>query len=277
MEIPVSPNTKFILSTSGSEAALKRHNEALKSFGADVVYFTFGRAITAEEYAGLLKSPIVRGGAVTGQGLKTGILPFVTHIDPLAEKLGAINTIVNDNGELHGYNTDAYGFKTAISNYLEKSDKPVKTAVIYGNGGVAGVAVRVLQELGLEVGMAGRNQEHVDKKMAELGLDKVDGPFDLVVNATPISSKPVEEAEGLVPLLHSAQSVFDHSMPEMDGGTNYLREYCEAHNLDFISGNDMYVPQMIEQWTLFLNGIEGNSGEALSVTGSDIRSAWKLS
>jgi shikimate dehydrogenase len=276
MDITVSPETKFILSTSGSEAALKRHNTALKQFGADIVYFTFGRSISPEEYAGLLKSPIVRGGAVTGQGLKTSILPHITHIDPLAETLGAVNTVVNVGGKLYGYNTDAYGFKTAITTYLERTEKQINSAVIYGNGGVSGVAVRVLQELGLQVGMAGRNQARVNQKMAELGLRPSEGPYDLVVNATPISSNPVEDAEGLVPLLGATKAVFDHSMPEMDGGTNYLQKYCGRNNLDFIAGNDMYVPQMIKQWTLFLDGVATKTGETLAVTGVDIKSAWGL-
>ena len=177
---------------------------------------------------------------------------------------------------MHGYNTDAFGFKTAISNYLEESEQEVGSAIIYGNGGVSGVAVRVLQELGIEVSMAGRNPENVRKKMGELSLAHTEGPYDLVVNATPISSNPVEEAAGLVPLLETAKVVFDHSMPEKDGGTNYLKEYCEQHNLDFISGNDMYVPQMIQQWKLFLDGVDSHSGEPLSVSEADIKTAWKL-
>ncbi len=276
MEIPLTPGTKFILSTSGKEWALERHNTALQNFDADLTYFTFGRPITAEEYVGLFRAPIVRGGALTGQGLKTGIIPFIDSLDPLAEKLGSVNTVVNIDGKLHGYNTDAFGFKAAITNYLDMSDKEINSAVVYGNSGVSGVAVRILQKLGLEVGMAGRNAENVKKKMGELGLAQVEGPYDLVVNATPISSKPVEEAVGLVPLLETAKVVFDHSMPELDGGTNYLKEYSEQHNLDFIPGNDMYIPQMIQQWTLFLNGVESRSGEPLSVGEADIKAAWKL-
>lgn len=276
MEVSVSPATRFILSTSGSEAALKRHNEALKNFGADVVYFTFSTDITAEQYAGLLKSPIVRGGAITGQGLKTGILPYIQHIEPEAKILGAVNTVINVSGELYGYNTDAYGFKTAIMNYLEHSDQTIKSAVVYGNGGVSGVAVRVLQDLGLIVGMAGRNQARVSEKANELNLDVAEGPYDLVVNATPISSGPVQEAKGLVPLLESAKLVFDHSMPEKDGNKNYLQAYCKENRLDFISGNEMYIPQMIKQWTLFLDGFQTVSGEVLSITDSDIKKAWQL-
>lgn len=276
MEIPLTPETRFILSTSGSETALQRHNEALKNFGTDVVYFTFGRDISAEEYAGLLKSPIVRGGAVTGQGLKTGILPFITHLDPLARKLGAVNTVVNISGNLHGYNTDAHGFKSALTNHLEKSGQEIESAVIYGNGGVSGVAVRVLQELGIKVGMVGRNPDNVEQKLKELGLVNVEGPFDLVVNATPVSSRPLEEATGLLALLETAKLVFDHSMPEAEGKTNFLKDYCREKNVPFISGVEMYTPQLQKQWKLFLDGLESKDGTKMTVTEDDIRTAWKL-
>ena len=86
MNVSLTPETKFILSTSGSAASIERHNAALGNLDANVVYFTFARPITAEEYAGLFRAPIVRGGAVTGQGLKTGILPFIDNLDPLAQK-----------------------------------------------------------------------------------------------------------------------------------------------------------------------------------------------
>jgi shikimate dehydrogenase len=276
MEVTVSTNTKFILSTSGSPVALKRHNEALKRLGVDIVYFTFSRKITAEQYAGLFKSPIVRGGAVTGQGLKTGIIPFVDHVDPIAKKFGSINTIVNIMGELYGYNTDAHGFRTALTDYLNRSGESISSAVVYGNGGVSGVAVMVLQEMGLRVGMAGRNLEHVSHKMQELGLKGTSGPYDLVINATPVSSSPIEQAEGLPPLLKTAKLVFDHSMPELNNKTNYLEEYCQKHGLSFIPGKDMYTPQLATQWKLFLDGVESVEGKTTSITEDDIKKAWKL-
>lgn len=275
--IPLKTTTRFILSTSGSEEALQRHNQALAHFDSDLAYFTFKRSINAEEYAHLLSSPIVRGGAVTGQGLKTAMVPFMTKLNPLASKLGAINTVVNVDGALHGYNTDAHGFRTAIANYVTRHpQESITTAVVYGYGGVSGVAVSALQELGFKVSMTGRNNERVEQKMAELKLAAFDGPYDLVVNATPASCDPVQKAEGLVELLRDAKLVFDHSMPEKEGKTNYIQRYCHEHSIDFISGNDMYIPQMIQQWGLFLNGTETQSGKPLSVDETDIKDAWKL-
>lgn len=274
--VSLNIGTLFLFSTSGSQSSIEKHNQALQALGLNIVYFTFSRAITAESYANLLKSPIARGGAVTGQGLKTGIIPFMGEVDELAMTAGAINTVINKNGKLYGYNTDVFGLETALRKHLVVSGITVKRAVIYGNGGVSGVAAQVLKSLGIEVAMVGRNQGEVAKKMHDLGLSVLPGPYDLVVNATPVSSAPLEGAAGLLDILQGCKMVFDHNMPEKDNKINYLKNYCDERKIYFISGIDMYIPQMIKQWTLFLDGIEDNNGNKIKITEEDILKNWGL-
>ena len=252
--VHLNTSTKFILSTSGSESSIAKHNTMLQSFNVNIVYFTFSRKVSPEGYANLLRAPVIQGGAVTGQGLKDGIVPFLDHVDEYAAQLGAVNTVINRDGRLHGYNTDAFGFETAIRNHKESSGFELMSAVIYGNGGVSGVAYRVLSNLGMKVTLRGRDAEKVSLKRAELGITDFSGPYDLVVNATPASSAPIAEATGLEALLIGSKMVFDHSMPEKDGRTNYLRDTCKKSGVYFIPGHDMYLPQMIQQWSLFLEG-----------------------
>lgn len=260
-QVTLTPQTQFIFSPSGSATSLKQKNETLARIGLDVSYFTFPHSITGEEYASLLRSPIARGGAVTGQGLKTDIIPWLDALDPLAESMQSVNTVVNSSGRLVGYNTDAIGFKTALTNAIAQSGIAIKTAVVYGNGGVSSVAVKVMQSLGVEVTLAGRNPERVARKMKELNLSPMEFPVDLVVNATPISGEPLESAVGLHELLADAKMVFDHNMPEKEGNRNFLKEFCDCENRYFISGLEMYVPQLIEQWMIFLRDLtrEDNS------------------
>lgn len=274
--ISFSPQTLFLFSTSGSHSSIEKHNKALQSLSADLTYFSFAHKISSEEYANLLKSTISRGGAVTGQGLKTGIIPFLDKIEKLAKETNAVNTVVNKNGKLHGYNTDAFGFEEAIKQHIQKTGISVNTAIIYGNGGVSGVASYVLNRMGIKTTMAGRNQARVNSKMIELGITHFVGPYDLVVNATPLSSLPLEKAEGFLDTLKACKMVFDHNMPEKDNKPNYLKEYCTANNIHFIPGYDMYVPQMIKQWMLFLNGVEDKSNINLDVTEKDIVDCWNL-
>jgi shikimate dehydrogenase len=253
--VRLDTKTKFLFSTSGSESSIVKHNTMLQSFSANIVYFTFSDTISSQQYANLLRSPMIQGGAVTGQGLKSGIVPHLDCVDDFARKLRSVNTVVNKEGTLWGYNTDAFGFETAIRQHRESSGIALKNAVIYGNGGVSGVAHHILCNLGIDVTMRGRNQEKVRAKMSELSINDFDGPFDLVVNATPVSQTPLSQAQGIEELLKGAKMVFDHSMPEKDGKRNFLAEACAAKGLYFIPGKDMYQPQMIKQWTLFLDGV----------------------
>jgi len=274
-QVTLNTQTRFIFSTSGSQSSVEKHNKALRELGVNIVYFTIGYAINALSYVNMLRSPIAIGGAVTGQGLKSAVIPFLDWVDVLAKKTGAVNTIVNDNGRLLGYNTDAVGFETALYKHINSTGILIKKAVIYGNGGVSGVALHVLKSMGMEVTMTGRNKEHVEMKMDELGIIHFDGPYDLVVNATQASSANLSDATNLLDILEGCQMVFDHNMPEKDAGTNYLLEYCRSTGIHFIPGKDMYVHQMIKQWKLFLDNIDMN-GSLLRISEDEIANLWKL-
>jgi shikimate dehydrogenase len=275
-KVAIDPQTLFLLSTSGSASSIEKHNKALQAMDVNLVYFTFSHEISAEEYANLLRSSISKGGAVTGQGLKSAIIPFLDEVDELAKVTNCVNTVINKNGILHGYNTDSFGFENALRTHIEKSKLSIQTAVIYGNGGVSGSAAHVLQSMGIRTTMKGRDDAKVAAKMQELQLESFNGPYDLVVNATPVSSRDIKEAIGLTDILLDTKVVFDHNMPEKDGNPNYLRQYCDQHTIYFIPGSDMYLAQMIQQWQLFLNGSIDNNGKMLSLSDADIKKYWSL-
>lgn len=258
-QVPLNPQTQFIFSTSGSPNSIEKHNSALQKLGLNLVYFTFPHNVEAEEYAQLLRSAISRGGAVTGKdGLKSNIIPYLDEVEPIAIKTLAVNTVVNENGKLFGYNTDAIGLKTALENTLKSTSLSIKTAVIYGNGGVSGVAYHVLKDLGLKVMLTGRNPEKVKAKKEDLEITDKDfnGPYDLVVDATPISSSPdFMEAKGFSELLENCKMLFSHNMPEKDNNPNYLKSYCGENDIEFIPGRAMYKAQLIRQYQLFIGDV----------------------
>ena len=272
-------NTKFIFSTSGSASSNIKHNDAIREVGLNLIYFTIADEVTPEGYAALVRSPVARGAAVTGRGgLKSTIIPFLDEIEPLAMKTLAVNTIVNKEGKLYGYNSDAIGLRTALTKGIIASGLNVKTAVIYGNGGVSGVAYHVLTELGIRVTMTGRSPEHVLEKKRQLGIEHVadfEGPYDLVVDATPVSSNPdFLNSPGLSLLLEGCKMVFCHNKPENDNKTNFMEQYCTERKRYFIPGKWMYNAQLVKQYLLFFDGYLKANG--LPVTEQDILDTWKL-
>jgi len=157
-----------------------------------------------------LRSPDIMGANITIP-YKENVLHLVDDCDPFAARIGAINTIVNRNGRLFGYNTDAPGFITAL---LELEDHPFecagKNVVILGTGGAARAAVVGLVDKGVGgILLVGRTETQLQKilqdvealtansttllKGALFGDSDVTASLpqtDLVVNATPVGLKP---------------------------------------------------------------------------------------
>lgn len=77
---------------------------------------------------------------------KKDVIKYLDYIDPLVEKIGACNCIINDNGVLKGYNTDYFGFKFLI----EENEINVlnKNIAVLGSGGTFNTVSTVLKDLG---------------------------------------------------------------------------------------------------------------------------------
>lgn len=116
-----------------------------------------------------LRAPEMLGANVTIPH-KTAALESIDACDPLAAKVGAINTIVNRDGRLMGYNTDVGGLMQALA---ANQDQPFqcqgKGAIILGTGGAARAAAVGLLEGGVaELTLLGRNQARLASFMHQL-------------------------------------------------------------------------------------------------------------
>lgn len=77
---------------------------------------------------------------------KETVIPYLDYVDDSAKKIGAVNTVVNKNGKLYGYNTDYFGMKALVSKIgLDVKDKKV---LIIGTGGTSKTATAVALDLG---------------------------------------------------------------------------------------------------------------------------------
>ena len=105
-------------------------------------------------------------------------------LDPFAKKIGVVNTIVEREGKLYGYNTDAPGFLKAISEFKE-----VKTVLFLGAGGTAQSTSNILRDEGYSVTLLNRSEARLEKYQKD-GFEtytfdtfKVKA-YDLVINMT---------------------------------------------------------------------------------------------
>ena len=258
------------------------HNAAFNKMGLDYFYVPFrvkkedlGRAIQG------MRALNIRGLNVTIPH-KVAVIPFLDKLDPLAEKIGAVNTIVNEDGILVGYNTDATGFLQAL---LESGIEPKgKNVVILGAGGASRGISFILAERGahlvilnrlLELDwaeeLAGRlsNIFGEEVKALELVKGNLVGSLekaDILINATSVGMSP-NIGETLVNsgLLKPSLTVFDVVYNPIK--TRLLREAGEA-GAKTISGVEMLVWQgalAFEKWTGLKSPVKLMKGEVIKV------------
>lgn len=98
------------------------------------------KELSAEQFDEFLKSKDFRAFNVTIP-YKQKIIPYLDYVDELSREIGAVNTVVNRDGVLYGYNTDFYGLKALIEkNGIELDGKKV---LILGSGGTSKTAFAV--------------------------------------------------------------------------------------------------------------------------------------
>lgn len=256
--LPISPRTRFILSTSGRAASSRRYRALLRDvLRLDAAYLPFsapsGGAVSAHRFVAALRGLNCLGGAIS-RDIKAAILPLLDEVEPLAAACGSVNTVVVRGERLLGFNTDALGFARAIAEGTRALPRRVAKAVVYGYGGVAGTVAAVLRREGVEVRLTGRCPQRAAARAAQLGLPALEPswlPADLLVNAAPgVTEDPALGAPHLRAALEGVVAVFDHEMPG-EG----LRDFCAARGVAHIPGTAMYGPQMVAQWALLLEGV----------------------
>lgn len=122
---------------------------------------------------------------------KEAVMPFLDEISAIAQRIGAVNTIIRKGDRLIGDNTDDFGFRASIrEHYGEISPR---RAVVLGAGGASRAVIVALQEMGAsEVLIANRTLNRATDLANELeatplawaGLADVLGTTDVLVNAT---------------------------------------------------------------------------------------------
>lgn len=124
---------------------------------------------------------------------KTEIMGLLDEIDPVAKKIGAVNTIVTNGKKLTGYNTDFEGIIKSLEEYTVPEGKSI---VLIGAGGAARAVCYAMKEKKARVIILNRTQKNA-KKLAEefgfeyAGLDKLDSiKADILINSTSVGMYP---------------------------------------------------------------------------------------
>jgi len=186
-------------------------------------------------------------------------------IEPLAEKIGAVNTLViSKDGKLSGYNTDYAAALDSITSTLEidRADLKGMPVVVIGAGGVARAIVAGLSDAGANIRIYNRTVKKAKWLAAEFGcefagLDELkDLDAKLVINCTSIGMHPNVNATPVPEqYLKKGMAVFDTVYNPAE--TLFLQQ-AKKKRIKRIDGLSMFVNQAMAQFKLF-TAQEGNA------------------
>jgi shikimate dehydrogenase len=226
------------------------HNAAFRHSGVNAVYVAFPVTDFRKAVAGLRGLGIV-GVSVTIP-FKEEILPLLDALDPRAAEIGAVNTVVNREGRLIGYNTDWLGAVTALAANISLKGRHV---LILGAGGASRAIAYGILQAGGQVSLTDVDTSRAAAMAGTLGAEALSPdaldrcPATILVNATPVGMTPEVDGIPINPdLLGRFDVVMDIVYQPLQ--TRLLRE-AQARGAATIDGLQMLIHQGAAQFELF--------------------------
>jgi 3-dehydroquinate dehydratase/shikimate dehydrogenase len=228
------------------------HNRAFQARRLDSVYLPLLVAPQhLKDFMDLAASLPITGFSVTIPH-KQKIIRYLDSVDPLARRIGAVNTVWRKAGKWRGANTDAAGVTEPLARHLRAAKSSV---LIVGNGGAARGAACALLDAGARVTLTGRNVDRVRALAKACGAELLSKEhaakqhFDAVVHATPLGMFP-----------HNAGCFFDDEIPAdivFDMVYNPLEttliRRAREQGKTIISGLEMFIEQAVRQFETWTN------------------------
>jgi shikimate dehydrogenase len=240
----------------------KMHNKAFQELELDYVYLKFEIDETELRTTILkMRDRNYRGYNVTIP-YKCLVVDEVDKLDVVAKEIGAVNTIVNDEGMIVGYNTDAYGVLESLKDHGVKLESKQSKVLVLGAGGGARAAGHALTKYSKEIFIANRTFEHgvaLAKDLKKnthakaINIDEIadlKDKVDILINCTPVGTMD-ENEKPLIPnnWLNGNMVVFD--MVYNPKETGLLKEAGKV-GATVVYGYEMLVHQgakAFELWT----------------------------
>jgi len=224
------------------------HNNALNRLGLKGCYKKF-LVTEAREIKETMVSLGIKGANITVP-FKEDILPYLDYIDEFAKEANAVNTVLQTDGKLYGYNTDAKGFYKTLP-------LGIKKALILGAGGSAKAIALYMKQKGVEVSILnrsdGRKGFFEDRDIPFFTENSfLGGNFDAVINSTSSSLN-----DSKVPFEATLKSIFTFKPVVIDimyGKPSPFLGLAETFGCKTRDGRDMLINQGAYAFELFFDG-----------------------
>jgi shikimate dehydrogenase len=261
----LNKDTAFCMSISArpSHFGIRFHNFLYEELGLNFLYKSFA-ATSPEAFDDGIRA--MRSLGIRGCGIsmpyKERALQWADKLSGAAQQIGAINTLVNQNGRLIGHNTDALAIQSILKGI--PLDRNTSSVLLLGSGGMARAIAWALKDSGFKnVLVVSRNKQTGSRLASDFGFrlqDCLNPPSaDLLINSTPIGMTPNSGEGDPMPFsreqIASAKWVIESvaSPPE-----TLLVRLSKELGKPVVSGYEITLLQAVEQFHLY-TGVRPNS------------------
>ncbi len=251
----LNKDTKICISLSTKPGSLgtKLHNSAYKALGLNFIYKSFYTNNIKDAIKGV-RALGIRGCSIS-MPFKSKVIKLIDKLDKSARTIKAVNTILNKNGLLIGYNTDTTASEILIrKSKLHNNDK----ILMIGAGGVAKAILHSLNIIGFKNIYVANRTFHKIKylnricKVKAIKMSEItDTNFNVFINATPrgmLSSDKIIEIDVLKKNKNRIKLIFDVTINQKG---NKLIRFAKKNKIKLISGTTLGRYQAMHQFKIY--------------------------
>ena len=198
-----------------------------------------------KDFKNIIKDDAIKGLNVTIP-YKEEIIELVNKIDPIAKKIGAINTIkIHDKDIIEGYNTDYIGFVMSLKNIISNQKK----ALVLGTGGASKAIIFGLNSIGVKSTIVSRDKREGVISYSELSK-KVIEENTIIINCTPLGTFPEVQECPKIPFEFLSSNHICYDLIYNPEKTKFLLK-SEKMGATIINGKKMLENQANESWKIW--------------------------
>ena len=181
---------------------------------------------------------------------KHDIMQYMDNFDHSAKKVGAVNVVkIGKNGKKTGYNSDYYGFRTSLENWLPN---PVDfKAIILGIGGAAKAVMAVLNDLSIPYLKISRDSTKGDHSYDELKTHpEILDEHRLIINTTPLGMAPNTDVKPDISYDHLNENYYLYDLIYNPAETKFIAE-GKKYGAQTKNGLEMLELQAEKSWEIW--------------------------
>lgn len=198
-----------------------------------------------QDFPKLLNNPDLKGLNVTIP-YKEEVLQFLNSKNEIVEEVGACNCIKLNNGELHGFNTDAVAFKNSLQKYLKPHHK---CALVLGTGGASKAVRYALKQLNIDYLLVSRHKQQNQLGYEDVGEDTI-RQHQIIINTTPLGMYPNVDEDPPIPYNAITSQHLLYDLTYNPPKTKFLQQ-GEGRGAQINNGYEMLVAQAEESWRIW--------------------------